>query len=117
MPDVNSTLVKHQKAILFNKTADVHLALLSHYCGGFALKTWYKGGYNLINNEWNKHSSTVQSTRKVVYNLRNRFGSTAYCPRSGRPSLSDEIKVNDLQTIIQSPKKSTRRLSCEQNVS
>ena len=86
----------------------------------FALKTWYKGGYNLIKSEWNKHFNTVQPTRKAVYNLRKRFeatGSTADCPRSGRPSLSDETKLNVLQAVIHSPKKSTRRLSCEQNVS
>lgn len=61
----------------------------------FVLKTLYKGGYNLILNEWNNNFNTFPPSRKAVYNLRQRFegtGSTAGSRSIGRPALSDETK-------------------------
>lgn len=86
----------------------------------FALKTWYKGGYSLVVDEWNNHFNTVPPSRKAVYNLRQRFntnGSVADCRRTGRPHLSENTKLKVLQAIIQSPNKSIRRVSLEQDVS
>lgn len=61
----------------------------------FVLKTLYKGGYNLILNEWKINFNTVPPSRKTVYNLRQRFEGTGSTPGSrstGRPALGDEFK-------------------------
>lgn len=88
----------------------------------FVLKTYwkYENAQEVIR-IWNNTFDTDPPSRLTIYQLRDKFeesGTLADAPRSGRPSVNNDDNRNLVaQSVVQSPKKSTRRRSLELDIS